>query len=244
MAYTIVDYDLAHRLELSTNELSMLEMIRGLEDPSNGGWCWASKSYFSTIFRLSTKQIQRYRKRLGDLGFLEFGEGAKVKTTAKYFSERQGKFKPNNKGDLDVPPLDISNPEGGHLGAKEGTRMSPNNNIYNINNKEEAHILESPDLFGVKKEKKDSSARPKKICLAESNIGTFEQFETEFKDIKATVDLDYYFNAAENYSNQGNKYVDWKSAIGVWMMRDNAEGKLKKLSTQDDKEMLKEYLKM
>lgn len=39
--------------------------------------------------------------------------------------------------------------------------------------------------------------------------------------------ITYYWQALQNYSNQGNKYIDWISTARQWAARDEKEGKIK-----------------
>ena len=39
--------------------------------------------------------------------------------------------------------------------------------------------------------------------------------------------LRYYYDSAKSYSEEGNKYVNWGSAINNWAKRDELQGKLK-----------------
>lgn len=44
--------------------------------------------------------------------------------------------------------------------------------------------------------------------------------------------LKYYWEAADRYSGEGNKYVDWKKAISGWASKDELSGKIKFSNTK------------
>lgn len=76
------------------------------------------------------------------------------------------------------------------------------------------------------KEKVQLSKKVIKIIFQESDIFKKENFKSEFPDWNNTKLL-YYYQAAIAYSNEGNKYVNWKSAINNWAKRDELTNKLK-----------------
>ncbi len=69
-----------------------------------------------------------------------------------------------------------------------------------------------------------SVTKGKKIPLPDSI-----DFKKEFADKLGwdKVRLKYYYDALLNYSNQGNKYIDWISAARQWAAKDEREGKVK-----------------
>lgn len=75
-------------------------------------------------------------------------------------------------------------------------------------------------------EKVQLSKKVIKCSFQDSNIFDKNIFKSEFPDWN-TKKLLYYYEAAIAYSNEGNKYVNWKSAINNWAKRDELQGKLK-----------------
>ncbi|MFZ4671848.1 MAG: DUF6291 domain-containing protein [Flavobacterium sp.] len=76
------------------------------------------------------------------------------------------------------------------------------------------------------KEKVQISNKVIKLPFQETEIFDKAIFKSEFSEWNNTK-LAYYYNAALAYSNEGNKYVNWKSAINSWAKRDELQGKLK-----------------
>lgn len=79
---------------------------------------------------------------------------------------------------------------------------------------------------------KDINKKVIKISFEDSNIFDKNIFKLNFDGWNKTKLL-YYYEAAIAYSNEGNKYVSWKSAINNWAKRDELQGKL---SFEDKKE--------
>jgi hypothetical protein len=70
-----------------------------------------------------------------------------------------------------------------------------------------------------KNRKNDKQKQPQKISFSESEIYDLKAFSDAFPEWSKEQKR-YYFDAADDYSNQGNKYINWKSAINNWALRD------------------------
>jgi hypothetical protein len=66
----------------------------------------------------------------------------------------------------------------------------------------------------------------KKVSFENSNLFDKNIFAEKFKDWNKKKLL-YYYDSALSYSQEGNKYVNWGSAINNWAKRDELQGKLK-----------------
>lgn len=77
---------------------------------------------------------------------------------------------------------------------------------------------------------KESKGKENKILFSDCNLFDKNNFKNEFPNW-CKEKLIYYYEAAVAYSNEGNKYVNWKSAINTWARRDEQAGKLKFNST-------------
>jgi len=73
---------------------------------------------------------------------------------------------------------------------------------------------------------KESKVKESKVLFTDCNLFDKNIFKSEFSEWNKTK-LAYYYEAAIAYSNEGNKYVNWKSAINSWAKRDELQGKLK-----------------
>lgn len=76
---------------------------------------------------------------------------------------------------------------------------------------------------GKEIKEKEISKKPRKTSFEESEI--FDKFK--FKDSFPTwgkEKLAHYYEAAERYSIEGNKYVSWKLAIQTWAKKDELKG--------------------
>ena len=73
---------------------------------------------------------------------------------------------------------------------------------------------------------KESKVKESKILFIDSNLFDKNIFKSEFQSWGKDK-LIYYYEAALAYSNEGNKYVNWKSTINNWARKDEAAGKLK-----------------
>jgi hypothetical protein len=74
------------------------------------------------------------------------------------------------------------------------------------------------------KEKKVNT--PVKISFDKSLIFDKNEFKNSFPDWSKEK-LKHYYEAAERYSGEGNKYVNWAKAIQGWASKDELQGKLK-----------------
>jgi len=77
---------------------------------------------------------------------------------------------------------------------------------------------------------KESKEKESKILFSDCNLFDKNNFKSEFSDWGKDK-LIYYYEAALAYSNEGNKYVNWKSTINNWARKDEQAGKLKFNST-------------
>jgi hypothetical protein len=73
---------------------------------------------------------------------------------------------------------------------------------------------------------KESKEKESKILFNDSNLFDKYIFKSEFPEWNKEK-LNYYYEAAVAYSNEGNKYLNWKSAISNWARRDDVTGKIK-----------------
>ena len=79
-------------------------------------------------------------------------------------------------------------------------------------------------------EKEKEKVQLSKILFSDCNLFDKNNFKNEFSDWSKDK-LIYYYEAALAYSNEGNKYVNWKSTINNWARKDEQAGKLKFNST-------------
>ena len=73
---------------------------------------------------------------------------------------------------------------------------------------------------------KVKESKEKKILFSDCNLFDKIIFKSEFPEW-ANDKLIYYYEAALAYSNEGNRYVNWKSTINNWSRKDDLSGKLK-----------------
>ena len=76
------------------------------------------------------------------------------------------------------------------------------------------------------KEKEKKVNTPVKISFDKSLIFDKNEFKNSFPDWSKEK-LKHYYEAAERYSGEGNKYVNWVKAIQGWASKDELQGKLK-----------------
>jgi hypothetical protein len=76
------------------------------------------------------------------------------------------------------------------------------------------------------KEKEKKVNTPVKISFDKSLIFDKNEFKNSFPDWSKEK-LKHYYEAAERYSEEGNKYVNWAKAIQGWASKDELQGKLK-----------------
>jgi hypothetical protein len=86
------------------------------------------------------------------------------------------------------------------------------------------------------KEKEKEKVQLSKILFTDSNLFDKNNFKSEFSDWGKDK-LIYYYEAALAYSNEGNKYIDWKATINNWARRDKLAGKIKFDSNIETKSM-------
>jgi hypothetical protein len=76
------------------------------------------------------------------------------------------------------------------------------------------------------KEKEKEKVQLSKILFTDCNLFDKNIFKSEFSDWGKDK-LIYYYEAALAYSNEGNKYIDWKATVNNWARRDKLAGKIK-----------------
>jgi hypothetical protein len=81
---------------------------------------------------------------------------------------------------------------------------------------------------------KESKVKESKILFTDCNLFDKNIFKSEFSDWGKDK-LIYYYEAALAYSNEGNKYIDWKATINNWARRDKLAGKIKFDSNNETK---------
>lgn len=67
---------------------------------------------------------------------------------------------------------------------------------------------------------------PKKLFFKDSEIFDHFKFKEVFPDWEKDQ-LRYYWDAADRYSSENHKYLDWGKAIRNWAKKDELEGKIK-----------------
>ena len=88
-------------------------------------------------------------------------------------------------------------------------------------------MLKQKGSYKDKDNNKDNIIKKdKKISFNDCLIFDKIEFKKEFPDWNIKK-LQYYYEAGLSYSNEGNKYIDWKSAISNWAKRDELQGKIK-----------------
>ena len=87
----------------------------------------------------------------------------------------------------------------------------------------------------------------KKTLFSNSLLAKFETFESHFKQNEFEgVDLNYYFQMVNNWSDQKNMKrtaKGWVATARTWMLKDNKAGKLERLTTKETDDY-EDYLKM
>lgn len=79
-------------------------------------------------------------------------------------------------------------------------------------------INEIPKSF-----KKQKKGRGAEISFQDSDIFEQNRFKEKFPEWNKEK-LRYYYDSALNYSEQGNKYINWASAIRTWASREDFKG--------------------
>ncbi len=81
-------------------------------------------------------------------------------------------------------------------------------------------VSDSVKVSVIKKEKEIK----KKIPFSQSHIFDKVKFKDEFKEWSNTK-LNYYYNSALAWSEEGGKKINWVTTIKNWELRDRLEGK-------------------
>lgn len=84
------------------------------------------------------------------------------------------------------------------------------------------------------KDKKKRKEQLRKISFNNCDLFDKKVFKAQFSDWSKEK-LSYYYEAALAYSNEGNKYIDWKATVNNWERRDKLAGKLKFNSNNQSK---------
>ena len=105
-------------------------------------------------------------------------------------------------------------------GGKESARLRAEEKSRSLEIK---HPLKSKSSSSSSSSKKEKYI---KKSFSDSEIfdkTTFCKIFSEWTKEK----MRYYFDAAERYSNEGNKYIDWTASIRNWAKKDELQGKIK-----------------
>jgi hypothetical protein len=172
-------------------------------------------NFFASYFDVAKELNEKDRLAFYDALILEQFTGKKtdLKGMAKfaYVSQQHsidaqinGFNQRLKRGDTTLEPLSMAAPMvGGSVGGMAGA---------NLQEKEKE-----------KEKVQYVSRKPRKTSFEESEI--FDKFK--FKDSFPTwgkEKLAHYYEAAERYSIEGNKYVSWKLAIKTWAKKDELKG--------------------
>jgi len=71
----------------------------------------------------------------------------------------------------------------------------------------------------------EEGKKGRKIIFQDSNIFDKVIFAKEFSEWDKEK-MSYYYDSALRYSDEGNKYVKWDSAIRAWARKDELQGKI------------------
>jgi hypothetical protein len=101
-------------------------------------------------------------------------------------------------------------------------------NRWNLSERNANALQTQCDSNAIKerKEKEKKVNTPVKISFDKSLIFDKNEFKNSFPDWSKEK-LKHYYEAAERYSGEGNKYVNWAKAIQGWASKDELQGKLK-----------------
>jgi hypothetical protein len=88
------------------------------------------------------------------------------------------------------------------------------------------NVEQNPTKKRKEKKRKEDKILINKIFFKDSIIFDKNKFEEKFPEWNKTK-LAYYYESALNYSNEGNKYIDWVATIRNWAKRDELQGRLK-----------------
>lgn len=89
-----------------------------------------------------------------------------------------------------------------------------------VNVNDSDSVSDSVKVSVIKKEKEIK----KKIPFSQSHIFDKVKFKDEFKEWSNTK-LNYYYNSALAWSEEGGKKINWVTTIKNWELRDRLEGK-------------------
>lgn len=90
------------------------------------------------------------------------------------------------------------------------------------------------DKDSDKDKKNKRKEQVSKISFNNCDLFDKNVFKAQFSDWSKEK-LSYYYEAALAYSNEGNKYIDWKATVNNWERRDKLAGKLKFNSNNQSK---------
>lgn len=216
---------------LSGNELICYSLVWGFTQDGETEF-YGSLRYIASAMNITKGSAYRILNGLIDKG-LVFKTNNEDEQFCRYKARRRAESVIKmNTGCNQNDNTHTQNDNGGVI-----KMITPSNN--NIDkNKDKIEIENGPttgELFEVEKTEKKPRKKPATIeqkCLfSDSKFGEFEIFKEQFQGPDyADVDLFYYFNRIMNWSLSGaNKKNDWIHTARDWMMRDNDDGKLKKI---------------
>ncbi len=107
--------------------------------------------------------------------------------------------------------------------ANKGTKHKKSVRLTYAKRMEDENVNKNINNNNGVNEKKEKEIK-KKIPFSQSHIFDKVKFKDEFKEWSNTK-LNYYYNSALAWSEEGGKKINWVTTIKNWELRDRLEGK-------------------
>jgi hypothetical protein len=118
------------------------------------------------------------------------------------------------------PQSNVKQQEGAIKILKELGFWDNENNTYLTLTKELANSYVNVSDNVIKK------VKTKKISFIDSDFFDKVKFKAAMPEDWSKIKLSYYYDAALRYSKEGNKYVEWDTAVISWAKKDEIQGKI------------------
>ena len=212
--------------ELSASAKVFYTEITALADKK--GYCFASNGYFSDLYEVAERQIQRWLLELSEMGFCQIEvSGPHRKIYVGRATKKTGSYPDKKDGVTPTKKTVYPDKKDTHSTIKSTTRLIDENDVQKITIEAHQNVLTPGPRDRQPFGETIWAESPEKWRL--DMMARSADFEP--------VDLEYYRGRAVKWSKAtGAKSADWVEMVADWIADDHKKGKLKLKTTNSTQE--------
>jgi len=166
-----------------------------------------------------------YWQRDGNLSIEDIEKRYKQAVAIRSLS---GRFFSVNEGKISIKFMDEQLVDAGHISKVNSENGKKGAEARSAKLKEKQATAKRPlseNERPLSKEKKNKR-KGNKITFQECDFFDKVKFKAAMPEDWSKVKLAYYYDAALRYSKEGNKYIEWNTAVISWAKKDELQGKI------------------